>query len=475
MQLCVFDSRRGQQEGHELDKVLFFYPLDCPLPSQLSLVGLSEGLITFSRIFSPDSPCEFMEAERHGHIFYECEPDIWMILVVEKDGDQVTRDGAYRSLLRELYGIFRLFYGKISSRLENNPVADVVRNCLYVFVPDYIGDMMAGKTLWLPTISDSLAEHATVRILSVEPDILLECQSLLGLLESWSGVPQQSMVLFHNYLISSTLLPADTMAMYTYAVLRMIPSVVSQSFAQGSKRSYTRHSVLNSVVSTFVTEPKRSVSSLHEQTVSQPLHHDAWWQDVDGFLSSFAWGADGPGGGAVIPSVWLQEGEKMTYLCVYQHRALTLLMFIPSAESVALLRKQIIDQADKIQVLEEKLTKQWGGSNAMHVPGYRYMHHDLSRRTIKASPPNKVATLAKESLAVLNKVRGELDKEKNRSDHTDKELCLRTKNNAWVSARARAGHELYVVLEKASDTLLVASDAIDKFNKRHCEGRLSSD
>ena len=45
----MFDMRRGQQEGHELDKILFFSPLNCPLPLQLSVVGLSEGLITFTR------------------------------------------------------------------------------------------------------------------------------------------------------------------------------------------------------------------------------------------------------------------------------------------------------------------------------------------------------------------------------------------------------------------------------------------
>jgi hypothetical protein len=48
-QVCIFDMQRGQQEGHELDKILFFSPTDCPLPSQLSVIGLSEGLITFTR------------------------------------------------------------------------------------------------------------------------------------------------------------------------------------------------------------------------------------------------------------------------------------------------------------------------------------------------------------------------------------------------------------------------------------------
>lgn len=49
IQLCVFDLRRGQQEGQEIDKILFFFPADCPYSTQLSVLGLSEGLITFTR------------------------------------------------------------------------------------------------------------------------------------------------------------------------------------------------------------------------------------------------------------------------------------------------------------------------------------------------------------------------------------------------------------------------------------------
>jgi hypothetical protein len=49
VQFCVFDMTRGQSDGHELEKILFFYPKACPLTSQLSLVGLGEGLITFTK------------------------------------------------------------------------------------------------------------------------------------------------------------------------------------------------------------------------------------------------------------------------------------------------------------------------------------------------------------------------------------------------------------------------------------------
>lgn len=50
IKFCIFDLRRGQQEGQELDKILFFYPSDLPFSSQLSVIGLSEGLITFTRL-----------------------------------------------------------------------------------------------------------------------------------------------------------------------------------------------------------------------------------------------------------------------------------------------------------------------------------------------------------------------------------------------------------------------------------------
>lgn len=69
-------------------------------------------------------------------------------------------------------------------------------------------------------------------------------------------------------------------------------------------------------------------------------------------------------------------------------------------------------------------------------------------------------------------VRADIDLEKGRSERQasqhdpDLEVCVRTKQNAWVIVRARGGQELYTVQERASDTLLLASDAVEKLNKR---------
>lgn len=47
-QLLVFDSRRGNNEGEEEDKVLGFYPESTPLRERISLAGLLQGLHIFS-------------------------------------------------------------------------------------------------------------------------------------------------------------------------------------------------------------------------------------------------------------------------------------------------------------------------------------------------------------------------------------------------------------------------------------------
>lgn len=75
-------------------------------------------------------------------------------------------------------------------------------------------------------------------------------------------------------------------------------------------------------------------------------------------------------------------------------------------------------------------------------------------------------------MVAMCELREEVDLEKSRAKwddgdlEKDLEVCIRAKNNAWAIARVTRGKELYVVLEKANETLLYASDAIEKFSNR---------
>ncbi|PKA66552.1 hypothetical protein AXF42_Ash003206 [Apostasia shenzhenica] len=216
-------------------------------------------------------------------------------------------------------------------------------------------------------------------------------------------------------------------------------------------------------------------------TVRRPLQRDKWSKGGDGFLVTDPRGAENP-------LVRLQQSEECMYLCVYQYKSLTIVVLIPLSslvngeDDVALVKKQLLETASqKIASIEEKLSRGWGGENAYHVSGYRYLIIDGDQNISRASPPTKVTTLSKESLLSLNKLREEVDLEKRRSmldnpEHEkDFEACIRARNNAWVIAKISRGKELYMVLEKASETLLYAADAVEKFSNRYCEGAFSSD
>ena len=77
-----------------------------------------------------------------------------------------------------------------------------------------------------------------------------------------------------------------------------------------------------------------------------------------------------------------------------------------------------------------------------------------------------------DSLLALSKLREEVDMEKSRaksdnaSHEKELEVSIRARNNAWVIARVTRGKELYMVLEKANETLLYASNAVEKFSNR---------
>lgn len=63
--------------------------------------------------------------------------------------------------------------------------------------------------------------------------------------------------------------------------------------------------------------------------------------------------------------------------------------------SLNLLICKICQASLKMLKVEEKLSKGWGGENAYHVGGYRYLLVDGDRNVSRASPPGKVTTLTK--------------------------------------------------------------------------------
>ncbi|KAL0699550.1 hypothetical protein Bca4012_055672 [Brassica carinata] len=492
LRLCVFDLRRGQTEGQELDKILFFHPPELDVSTQLSVTGLSEGLITFTRLFSPDAACEVIEAERHSHVFFEAEPDIWMVMVVEKNKDTgaIWRIDALRGMLKEVHSLFVMFHGSVRALLEKEPTGGLTRAQLYPFITDYLStfqkrsrsedcccDLFVGKKLQLPNFRETtLSERGTVQMLTLSKDTALEVQSLVQVLDSCGGnLRCHTMILFQDLLVSTTLSPNDTVNLFTFAVMRLTSQALS---SDASSWSYLRKGTGSSEASSRSTPAPLGSDNMH--SVIRPLQNDKWTKGKDGFLVTDIWGLETGGSpDSTIPAVWLQQTQERVYLLAYQYKSLTLLLLLSTTVilngdlSVSDVKQQVIEQASlRIMKIEEKISRGWGGENAYHVKGYRYLVVDSGLEVSRASPSGKVATLAKESLLALNKLREEVDLEKSRAkrQERDLEICIRAKNNAWVITRVTRGKELYMALEKASDTLLDATDAVGRFSNRYCSG-----
>ncbi|XP_042031232.1 vacuolar fusion protein CCZ1 homolog B-like isoform X1 [Salvia splendens] len=512
MKLCMFDLRRGQTEGQELDKILFFYPADLPITNQLSVIGLSEGLITFTRIFSPDAPCEVIEAEKHCHVFYEVEPDIWMVMVVEKENpESIWRVDALRSVLKEIHSLFVMFHGCIRALVDKEPSGGLVRNHLYYFIMDFLSafenrspleyccwDFSIGKKLQLPNFRDSLKEQGTLQMLTVGREAAIEVQSLVTLLESCVGSRQcYSMTMFQDLLVSTNLSPIDTLNLFTYAVLRLTPIALFRGASAWSslrKTDTAFNTYAGALQVTSISDIDQYYNSYdppslrrHNYPLVRPLQHSKWSKGKDGFLTTDIWGTEVNSLLPKCPTIWLHPTEEKMFLLAYQHRGLTVILLVPVSsvsgdQGISMLKQQIIENASlKMLKVEEKLSRGWGGENAYHVSGYRYLLVDGDRYVSRASPPGKVTTLTKESLVALSKLREEVDLEKarakweNSGHEKDIEICIRAKNNSWLIARLVRGKELYMVLEKGSETLLFAADATEKFSERYCNGAFSLD
>ncbi|KAI4369042.1 hypothetical protein MLD38_017534 [Melastoma candidum] len=498
--LCVFDLRRGHSEGQELDKILFFYPADLPFSTQLSVIGLSEGLITFTRIFSPDAACEEIEAERHSHVFYEAEPDIWMVMVVEKSKgkEAIWRLDALRKVLKEVHSLFVMFHGSLRSLLEKDPSGGSLRSQLFIFIMDYLSDFLVSKKLHLPSFRDSLKERGTIQMLTIGREAALEVQSLVRLVESCTGSTScHSLLMFQDLMVSTTFSPDDTVGLFVYAVQRLTPRVLSTGL---SSWSYVRKGSASSA--SFLGTTAGGGGPLTEQFYGsydsfpdenhtyrvRPLQHEKWFKGKDGFLVNDSWQSENDNLVPTSPTIFLQKSDERMFFCVYQYKNLTLIFTVPVSsivngeQGLSNVKQLILENASlKFSKVEEKLTKGWGGENAYHVSGYRYLLVDGDRNNSRASPLTKVATLSKESLLALNKLRQEVDLEKSRVRweaaryDKDLEISIRAKNNAWVIARTCRGKELYMVLENANETVLYASDAVEKFSNRYCNGAFSLD
>lgn len=70
---------KTEEDGDEM--VMYYYPTDLDLGRKVRNIGLAQGLVNFTRTFSPDKLCESVRTMKRTQAFFEPEPEYWIILV----------------------------------------------------------------------------------------------------------------------------------------------------------------------------------------------------------------------------------------------------------------------------------------------------------------------------------------------------------------------------------------------------------
>lgn len=226
--LFVFDLRLGTTEETDHEKILFYYPASTSIDEQMKDVGLSEGLINFTKTFSPDKPCNAFHTNKTLQAFWEAEPSVWMVLVVRRGApaaaggkdaakdDREPADVCLDAVLKNAYQLVRLFNGGFGNTGSEASVG-ALRTTLALLLPPFIASLPPVKQLALPF------SLRGIRYFPVDRQTFLSFQSFFHLAQQDFSSIAHGVCVYEDMLVWSSLPDAnDTNMFYTYMVTQVL-------------------------------------------------------------------------------------------------------------------------------------------------------------------------------------------------------------------------------------------------------------
>lgn len=194
-----------------LCKILYYHPPTTPTYEKQSHVGLAEGLVMFTKQFS-EQPLEFIKTERFTHVILECEPDIWLYLVIQhpesagfmKIQDFMLSDSMLRRLCTNFHRDFFLFHGALTS--YHYP-EDYLR--LQTILADYVN-------LFCLEFDKALELFEGLHYCPLDRKVFLHIQLFINQLKTQHPEVKHALITYEGHLVSTDLPHAATLAFYQY-------------------------------------------------------------------------------------------------------------------------------------------------------------------------------------------------------------------------------------------------------------------
>jgi len=234
-QLFLFNSTWGPREGEEDQKVVFFWPEETEINTQVKSVGLIEAVIRFGETFSK-KPAHSLHTQKTRTVWREVEDNFFLcftatvpsIKKIGKEGAEVLEfrpedvsDSVLLGVLERAHNMFSLFLGSLSIILSsNNGNKEVVRERANHFYTRYLA------TLRLENIS-VLDMWGGLQYLPLESEPFLRVQTLVTRTQEQFENIHSSLFLQQGQLVWSGLVPDITRLLVHYLTTTLLPNLPS--------------------------------------------------------------------------------------------------------------------------------------------------------------------------------------------------------------------------------------------------------
>jgi hypothetical protein len=219
--IYFFNPTFGGENTEHL-KILYFHP-ELKLDKQKDYVGISEGMLGFTREFSPDEPTTAVHCKKNRYAFHTCEPNFFLGLVVKnptittrtKDGkepmidylEDELDDSVLQAIIKRCYALFRFFNGPVDDIYKQHGVEamkDSLARFMKVFIPTV-------KFQQLPFFTDI---HG-IQFLPVDKTAFLTVQYLVNLISAAFPIVKASSLMYNGKLIWSSITQEEMFLLYS--------------------------------------------------------------------------------------------------------------------------------------------------------------------------------------------------------------------------------------------------------------------
>ena len=474
MNFCIFNTQLGLKEGHEHEKIMYFYGLSNqsilnkkqqqhPAPAvsgatngitqreldgQIKQIGLAEAIIQFSSTFS-DNECRFIHTKKTRQVLYHPEPNFFMILTVSIPSlanppdpgnpfyiEDSVQDSVLDAITKQSYTFFT-FFNRSFTDIFSHWGPEVLKESLTTFYPKFWSSISVSNLsllnvfqgiVFLPLGKNPfLRVHSFVTCVEAAFPIIKYTVFCYSDKMVWCSLEQKYMRIVYRYL-TDFLIPAcfdDSSSLKPKALGKLKPSSLWGSVLAKS----TSTSIRGNMQSGYVIGPNDMGNC--EQHIS-------------------------------TEKVYIKVGDTLTtfHFVVYHAYNITLCLFLECEEAPGF---KFYEQLDKCLSAELAGLAQELNENSTHSapdPQYKYLYSNNMNLAVKSTLHAVVYPYEFQASTELMRLLADMHDDFERSK--DGEIFIRTRDDTWVVGRRSDQREFFVVLYYKNATLMNVHEEIRK-------------